>query len=199
MSYPNQGSSDKLPESEQPTQIAPIGWPQRGQSAQPWAHGTPSPPYGAWPQPDSNPPPGYGYWPPPGSAPVGYPPQGYPPPGYPPPGYPPPGYPPPGYPPPGYPPPGYPGAQQPTNRLAIWSLVLSLIGIPLGLVVIGNLALIAGIVTGIVALTQTTRTHQRGGGLAVAAIIIGVTALIILVVFWDPGFFEGFSEGLHGQ
>lgn len=217
MSYPYQGSpEDKVPESQQPTQIAPTGWPQPGQAGHPPTPGTPSPHYGAWQQPYSPPPPygaaqqsagvppGGAYEPPPIEQMPGQPaPFATPPPGY---GYSPPqpgmapwaGYPPPSYPAPGYPAGGYP-AQQPANRLAVWALVLSLIGVPLGLIVIGNAALIAGIVMGIVALNQISRTHQPGRGLAIAAISIGALALIILVVFWDPGFFEGFFEGLRGQ
>jgi hypothetical protein len=159
-------------------------------------------PGGSAPQPQSQPggatpPPGYGYSPPPqpGNAPgAEYPPSPYPPPGYPPPGYPPPGYPPPAYP-PAYPAGSYPGAQQPTNPLAIWSLVLSLVGIPLALVIIGDLALIAGAVTGIVALNQIKRTHQKGTGLAVTAIVIGLIAMSWFI-FYDIGFF---SEAFKGQ
>jgi hypothetical protein len=150
-----------------------------------------------------------------------YPPPGYPPP--PPPGYPAPGgavdgaygqpqYSQPGsvpgaqYPPPSYPPPpytgtaysgysGYPEAQQqPTNRLAIWSLVLSLVGIPLGFFIIGDLALIAGVVTGIMALAQIKRTNQQGSGLAIAAIAIGAVALF-LGIFYDIGFFSQMMKG----
>ncbi|MGI9125113.1 MAG: DUF4190 domain-containing protein [Mycobacterium sp.] len=121
----------------------------------------------------------------------------YPPPYPPPPAYPPAGeYPPP---PPGYPPPPppeygapYPGgyAQQPgyppgypmvntsaTNKLAIGSIVSSLIGLLCG---IGS---ILGIVLGMVALNQIKRTREGGYGLAVAGIVVGVASLVISIVW----------------
>lgn len=54
------------------------------------------------------------------------------------------------------------------NKPAIIGLVLSIIAI-FGL----GLAGIAGFILGIVALVQIKHTHQKGKGLAIAAIIIG--------------------------
>ena len=121
---------------------------------------------------------------------------GPPPPGYPPqpPGYPPPA---PGYPPPspgyGYPPPlpGFYGDQydpyrQPTpsgtNGMAIGSLVSSILAVPTIFFCVGFPLAIAGIVLGIVALTQTKRTAQAGGGLAIAGIVIGALTLVVGVI-----------------
>lgn len=101
---------------------------------------------------------------------------------------PPPGHgPPPGYEPApyfgGYPPPAYPGGYGPpgarpgTNGFAVASLVSSLTGL---LCCIGS---IAGIVLGIVALSQVKQTRQGGHGMAVAGIVIGgIGVLIGLVV-----------------
>ena len=135
-------------------------------------------------------------------APVDYPdspdePHGYagpPPPGYPPP---PPGYAAPGYPPPlsgyGYPPP-HPGfysdpydpyrqaAPSGTNGMAIGALVTSVLAVPTIFFCLGFPLAIAGIVLGIVALTQTKRTAQAGGGLAIAGIVIGALTLVAGVI-----------------
>ncbi|CAN5237727.1 DUF4190 domain-containing protein [soil metagenome] len=136
--------------------------------------------------------PGY---PPPGNPPPSYPPgqpYGPPPPGYPEPaghgsgGYPPPP-PPPDYGPyyPGsYPPPGYPeyadyGPPPPasTSRMAIGSLVASVLGLLCG---VGS---IIGIVLGYIALSQIKQTRQQGYGLAVAGIVVGVASLIISLIW----------------
>ncbi|WP_099037914.1 DUF4190 domain-containing protein [Mycobacterium neglectum] len=136
----------------------------------------------------------------------GYPPGGFPPPvdqsGYPPPppynapppgfgppppgfGPPPPGYgPPPGFgPPPGYPAPGYaaygPPAEK-TNAMAIGSLVASVVGICCG---IGS---IVGIVLGIVAMNQIKQSGEKGHGLAIAGIVVGVLSLLLNVA-WTIG------------
>ena len=63
-----------------------------------------------------------------------------------------------------------------TNTLAIVSLVLSIIGVHLG-----------GIITGHIALGQIKRTGETGRGLALAGTIIGyvgIVAVIILVIIW---------------
>lgn len=137
-------------------------------------------------------PPGYGANPP-------YPPAiDYPadiPPDYPPAGYPPPGYPPPGYGMTGYPGgPGYPGGygmapSNPTNTLAIGSLVASIMSLPLfALCAIGLLAALVGIGLGIAALNQIKRSEQAsfgppvaqsGRGLAIAGIVIGALGALL--------------------
>jgi Domain of unknown function (DUF4190) len=72
-------------------------------------------------------------------------------------------YPPPVYAPPytGYPPYGYPAPAEQTNTLAIVALVLSFFFWP------------AGLICGLVARRQITRTGQSGRGLATAAIVLG--------------------------
>jgi len=177
----------------------------RGNADQPWADpGAPGPDQGGWPYP-----PGFEGYPPPGYPPPGFPPPppaagGYPPPpppgnylppgGYLPPAPPapgeypglgaPPGYPPPNYGnPPGYPPSGYgspypgsyfnPGQTQKTNVLAVSSLVVSLLGLvfwPLG---------VAGVILGVVALSQIKSTGEAGHGMAVAGTAIGAVAVTL--------------------
>jgi hypothetical protein len=71
-------------------------------------------------------------------------------------------YPPPVYAPyPGYPPYGYPAPVEQTNTLAIVALVLSFFFWP------------AGLICGLVARRQISRTGQSGRGLATAAIVLG--------------------------
>jgi len=70
---------------------------------------------------------------------------------------------------------------QETNKSAIIGLVLSIISI-FGI----GLAGIAGFILGIVALTQIKHTHEKGKGMAIAAIIIGF--------IW--GFFTGILKQL---
>ncbi|MCZ2819338.1 DUF4190 domain-containing protein [Modestobacter sp. VKM Ac-2977] len=98
------------------------------------------------------------------------------PPGYGPPGYGPPGYGPPGYGTPAYGPPRYgrsaygPGWQRPTNQLAIVALFTAFVFAPVGLV----LGLVAG--------RQVRRTGERGGGLAVVAVIVGGIVTTFMVI-----------------
>lgn len=80
------------------------------------------------------------------------------------------------------PPPASPYVQQPyaagpkTNVLAIISLVLSIIGISIG-----------GVITGHIALSQIKKRAEGGRGLALAGVIVGYVGClgwIILWVFW---------------
>jgi hypothetical protein len=186
------------PAYAQPNPSAPKDPPP---PAPPW-----TPPAADYPPPAYQPP----AYPPPGNSPPPYPgradfgppgyqdAQGYGGPSYPPP---PPQYGQP-YPPPSYGggyggPPGYPGPYNPyqpyrdrsheTNGLAIGSLVTSvaggLLGIPLAFVCyIGILIPIVGAVLGVVALGQIKRTNQQGRGLAIAGIVIGAIAAVLLVL-----------------
>jgi hypothetical protein len=127
----------------------------------------------SFPHPDR---PSYGYPPPPHGGPTGY---GGGPPGY-------------GRP-PGYPPPydpylayqAYPPNPHQTNGLAIASLITSLAGIVIGILLgcLGVLIPLVGVVLGAVALNQIKRTHQQGRGLAIAGIAVGsVTAALLLLI-----------------
>lgn len=145
------------------------------------AYGGPPPPMPGYPSPlppefpeipgfPPGAPPGYGGYPPP---PPGY--GGYPPP--------PPGYT--GYPPEyGVPYPGafgYPAPLTPqTSKLAITSLVISLLGLICG---VGIVFALVGIVFGAVAINQIKRTGERGYGQAVAGISIGVITLAFNLVW----------------
>lgn len=70
-----------------------------------------------------------------------------------------------------------PPARQRTSKMAIWSLVLSIL-------TLGGLGSIAGIFLGISARRRIAMTGERGAGLAIAGIIIGVLTLIFAVAYW---------------
>jgi hypothetical protein len=73
----------------------------------------------------------------------------------------------------GYPPPvPAPG----NNKLAVWSLVASLLGL-----LCGGVGSIIGIVLGIIAIKQLNRTPQGGRGMATAGIAIGIITLLIIL------------------
>jgi Domain of unknown function (DUF4190) len=87
-------------------------------------------------------------------------------------------YPPPVYAPPytGYPPYGYPAPAEQTNTLAIVALVLSFFFWP------------AGLICGLVARRQITRTGQSGRGLATAAIVLGSLQFAFIALLIVTGF-----------
>jgi len=64
-----------------------------------------------------------------------------------------------------------------TNRLAVWALVLAVL-------TLGGIGSVLGIVLGTKARRQTRDTGERGSGLALAAIVVGVLTLIVAVVYW---------------
>jgi VIT1/CCC1 family predicted Fe2+/Mn2+ transporter len=74
-------------------------------------------------------------------------------------------------------PPSAPAAIQRTNKMAIWSLVLSII-------TLGGLGSLAGIALGLAARSKITQTGERGHGLALAGIIIGVVTLVAAIAYW---------------
>ena len=74
-------------------------------------------------------------------------------------------------------PPSAPPATQRTSKMAIWSLVLSIINL-------GGLGSVAGIALGLAARSKIARTGERGHGLAIAGIIIGVVTLIAAIAYW---------------
>jgi Domain of unknown function (DUF4190) len=92
----------------------------------------------------------------------------------------PPNYPPPGYPPPpargyGYPPPQSVGV----NAMAVASLVCSLFGW-----VCLFIGAFLGVIFGFIALGQIKRTGQRGRGMAIAGIIIGIVLIVGVAALW---------------
>jgi hypothetical protein len=144
---------------------APVNYPEFAPPYPPQPPYSPQPPYPPRPPYSSQPPPGppYGYPPPAPGGPIGY----------------------------GGPPP-YPGPYDPyqvyqaspyrTNGLAIASLITSIAGIPLSFLCYLGLPLaIAGIVLGIVSLSQVNRTPQQGRGLAIAGIAIGSITVTLLL------------------
>ena len=70
-----------------------------------------------------------------------------------------------------------PPATQRTSKMAIWSLILSIIWL-------GGLGSLAGIVLGISARRRIAGTGERGAGLAMAGIVIGVITLVFAIVYW---------------
>lgn len=77
----------------------------------------------------------------------------------------------------------YASSANPTNTLAIVSLICSLAG-----VIVWFIAPVAGVVTGHIALSQIKRTGQQGRGMALAGVIVGyclagVTVLAALLYF----------------
>jgi hypothetical protein len=151
------------PQSDQPTSAPGQRAPEAGEAPQV---------FGGPPPPTFSTPPGYETQP----APPGY---GAPPAYGAPPGY---SY---GTPPPG---PGWPAApdQRPTNRLAIFSLVLGI------LTPCGGLPGLLSVVFGIVSLSQIKKKGERGTGLAVGGIAatgvwLVVIALVVAAVAFSPG------------
>lgn len=70
-----------------------------------------------------------------------------------------------------------PPATQRFSKRAIWSLVLSILWL-------GGLGAVAGIVLGISARRRIAETGERGTGLAVAGIVVGVISLLFAIAYW---------------
>jgi VIT1/CCC1 family predicted Fe2+/Mn2+ transporter len=68
-------------------------------------------------------------------------------------------------------------ATQRTSKMAIWSLVLSILWL-------GGLGSVAGILLGISACRRIAGTGERGAGLAVAGVVVGVITLLFAVAYW---------------
>jgi hypothetical protein len=64
-----------------------------------------------------------------------------------------------------------------TNKMAIWSLVLSIL-------TLGGLGSIAGIWLGALARRKVAETGERGRGLAMAGIVVGVITLLVAIGYW---------------
>jgi len=83
-----------------------------------------------------------------------------------------------------------------TNRMAVWSLVLSIISI-------GGIGSLIGITLGVKAHRRASETGERGRGMAIAAVIVGVLTLFLSIAYWaylgthfnvTPGHGGGFSQ-----
>jgi hypothetical protein len=64
-----------------------------------------------------------------------------------------------------------------TSRMAIWSLVLSILSI-------GGIGSIAGIALGVKARRRVSETGERGRGMALAAVLVGVVTLFLSIAYW---------------
>ena len=86
-----------------------------------------------------------------------------------------------------------PSAPQRISRMAIWSLVLSILWL-------GGLGSLAGIVLGASARRRIAATGERGAGLAITGIVIGVLTLIFAIGYWIviAGHMGGTSGGGGG-
>ena len=74
------------------------------------------------------------------------------------------------------PPDAAPQAQR-TSRMAVWSLVLSII-------TLGGLGSLAGIWLGLAARRRIAATGERGHGVAIAGIVVGVVTLMLAIAYW---------------
>jgi Domain of unknown function (DUF4190) len=74
---------------------------------------------------------------------------------------------------PSYPPP----RTQRINRMAIWSLILSILWL-------GGLGSLAGVALGAAARRRIAWTGERGAGVAVAGVVIGVITLLFAIAYW---------------
>lgn len=83
-----------------------------------------------------------------------------------------------------------PPATQRTSRLAIWSLVLSILWL-------GGLGSVAGIMMGFSARRRIADTGERGAGLAIAGIVVGVITLVFAIGYW--AFLAMHTGGGHGH
>jgi len=70
-----------------------------------------------------------------------------------------------------------PPSTQRTSKMAVWSLVLSILWL-------GGLGSLAGIMLGFGARRKIPQTGERGYGLAMAGIIVGVVTLIFAIGYW---------------
>lgn len=73
---------------------------------------------------------------------------------------------------------GVPNAAAGNNPLAIIGLICSILGLCCGI------GAIIGIILGVVAQNQIKQTGQQGEGIAKAAIIIGVIAVVLQILYW---------------
>ena len=78
----------------------------------------------------------------------------------------------------------------PTSKMAIWSLVLSIL-------TLGGAGSIAGIWLGAVARGRISETSERGRGLATAGIVVGVITLLFAIGYWI--YIAKYVGGSHGH
>jgi hypothetical protein len=64
-----------------------------------------------------------------------------------------------------------------TNRLAGWGLALAIL-------TLGGVGSVLGIAFGAKARNQIRESGERGAGLALAAIIVGVVTLLVAIAYW---------------
>jgi hypothetical protein len=64
-----------------------------------------------------------------------------------------------------------------TNRTAIWALVLAIL-------TLGGVGSVLGIVLGARARTQVRGSGERGAGMAMAAIVVGILTLLVAIGYW---------------
>lgn len=74
-------------------------------------------------------------------------------------------------------PPSAPHATQRTSKMAIWSLVLSILWL-------GGAGSVAGILLGVSARRRIAGTGERGAGVAIAGIVVGVLTLLFAIAYW---------------
>ena len=77
-----------------------------------------------------------------------------------------------------------------TSRMAIWSLVLSIL-------TLGGAGSIAGIWLGAAARGRINETGERGRGLATAGIVVGVITLLFAIGYWI--YLAKYVGGSHGH
>jgi hypothetical protein len=82
-----------------------------------------------------------------------------------------------------------PPATRRTSKMAIWSLILSIVWL-------GGLGSLAGIVLGAAARRRIAGTGERGAALAAAGIVIGVLTLLFAIAYWI--FLAAHMGGGHG-
>ena len=73
--------------------------------------------------------------------------------------------------------PGRPPVANRVNRVAIWSLVLAIL-------TLGGLGSIAGIIMGVSARRQLEVTGERGAGVAMAGVVVGIITLLLAIAYW---------------
>lgn len=64
-----------------------------------------------------------------------------------------------------------------TNRMAVWALALAIL-------TLGGVGSVLGVVLGAKARGRVRETGEGGGGLALAAMIVGVLTFVVAVVYW---------------